>query len=495
MKIARTGNRIRLTPEWEEDTDVIKNTLIGARLQKSGDYTVGGSLANELLLFNKAPDSLFTTNTFNLQEGHPGLKSYQVFDVARMLNLKGCLNANPMGYGKTVETIEYIKQSKVEKVLIIAPKSVLEQWASEIEKWWPNCPLGVYVNPSKIHFAVDICIVNYEKLERMNLESTLWDLIVCDEAHRIKNPKSKRSVKLKQIPTMYKLALTGTPITNKPNDLFNILHWLNPTYVGESYWDFVNAFCEVEDSFFGNKIIGLTKDEDKQKLLKRILEVASVRNPDLHLTKGKQIIDVTIKMTTEQGQLYKDVKNLVFSKLPENMTIANGLSKLIRLQQVTSNTALYDINKNPKFEWIADLLEDNPDEKIVVFSKFSSTLASLNKFLKDRGYQVATIVGSLEDRMSEKIKFTTPEYRIITGTIGALGTGVDGLQHESSTVVFIDRDWSPAINEQAEDRVNRLGQTKRVNVYNLMCKGSIDYYVGKLLIKKADDIRELLLKK
>ena len=126
-------------------------------------------------------------------------------------------------------------------------------------------------------------IINYELLRNHTSElmkifrSTKWDAIVCDEAHRIKNRKAKQTIGIKLLKTSYKFALTGTPIQNKPDDLWSILNWLNPFYSGESYWQFVNKFCEIEETYFGNQIIGLTRDTDSQQILQNILNEIMIR--------------------------------------------------------------------------------------------------------------------------------------------------------------------------------------------------------------------------
>jgi SNF2 family DNA or RNA helicase len=325
------------------------------------------------------------------------------------------------------------------------------------------------------------------------LKSYVWDVHIADEVHRIKNKDSKRSKAMKQIPSSRHIGLTGTPILNKPNDLWSILEWLDKRYSGRSYWNFVERFCQIEESFFGNQIVGLTKNEANVARLKQLMDLVSVSNPDLDLTPGKDFYDIKIPFTSPQKTMYKKVQKLILDELPENLTIANGMAKSIRLRQLCSNPDLFDVGPNLKFEWIADQLEDNPDIKMVIYSWFAETIKALNKFLLDKNIGVATIYGAIKDRQTEKKKFIEdPECRVMTGTISAVGEGTDGLQHSCSMVVFIDRDWSPKINEQAEDRVNRMGQNKKVGVYYLVCSGSIEEKIGRINIKKAEDIWKVL---
>ena len=200
-------------------------------------------------------------------------------------------------------------------------------------------------------------------------------------------------------------------------------------------------------------------------------------------------------MYPKQKKLYNDIKQLAVEALSaNNVSIANGMSQLIHLQQVTSNPGLFDIDKNIKFEWIKDLLDDNSDLKILVFSRFRQTILALNEYLNS--YGIATIHGGIknEERESEKIKFISNEnVRIMSGTIGALGESVDGLQYVCHTVIFIDKMWNPEENNQAIGRVLRNSQEMFVNVYTLVCEKTVDEKVGRVNLKKIEDIRSVLV--
>lgn len=241
--------------------------------------------------------------------------------------------------------------------------------------------------------------------------------------------------------------------------------------------------------------MGLTKIQNRLEVLKKLLDAISVYNT-LNVAQGKTVETVRLEMTTAQRKLYKDMKNLVLEELPENAQIANGAVMTIRVVQATSWPGLFlgSEEPGPKFEWIAAMCEDNPDEKFVVFSRFEKTASALGAFLETRDIKSVQLTGQVKDAIKElnKKQFIEGDARVLIGTIGAMGQGTDGLQYASHTAIFIDRDWSPEIMKQCEDRLNRRGQRFKVNIYVLECEKSFDQYVGRVNQHKADDIREAL---
>lgn len=501
MKIKVVDKYIHLTKELGE-SGIQANKYLGWRLAKANqacDVIIENNLVNRILL--DLDINLEKPNTISVD---PRLEKYQVLDVNKMVSLDSCLNRNPMGLGKTVEAIATIRGLQSRSVLIVAPKIVMPQWRDQIKAWWPERADDVFIygaTDAKKRKVVpgSIVIINYEKLlnegNLNKLRQFSWDALIADEAHKIKNPNSKRTRALKAIPSVRRYALTGTPILNKPDDLWSILHFLDWRYSGISYWNFVNYFCEVEDGFWGCEVKGLTKVPARVEVLKKLLDFISVYNP-LNVAQGKTVETVRLEMTTAQRKLYKDMKNLVLEELPENAQIANGAVMTIRVVQATSWPGLFlgPEEPGPKFEWIAAMCEDNPDEKFVVFSRFEQSARALGTFLQTRDILSVQLTGQVKDvdKEANKTRFISGDARVLIGTIGAMGQGTDGLQYASHTGIFIDRDWSPEIMAQCEDRLNRRGQRFKVNIYILECEKSFDQYVGRVNQHKANDIREAL---
>lgn len=505
MKLDVKGNYIHVTKE-PEDGPIQGNKYLGWRLAKATqpwDITIEDNLVNRILLGLDLGLAQPTAHTANIIRQDSRLENYQVCDINKMTTLKNCLNRNPMGLGKTVEAIVTARMQNARSVLIVVPKIVAGQWRDQIKVWWPEREDDVFIFGTQKRKVVpgSIVITNYEKLlNESNLNKFRqfsWDVLIADEAHKIKNHQSKRTKALKAVPAIRKYALTGTPILNKPDDLWSILHFLDWRFSGISYWNFVNYFCEVDEGFWGRKVVGLTKIPQRLEVLRKLLDAVSVYNT-LNVAQGKSVETVRLEMTPAQRKLYKDMKNLVLEELPENAQIANGAVLTTRVVQATSWPGLFlgPEEPGPKFEWIASMCEDNPDEKFVVFTRFEQSARALGAFLESRGIISVQLTGSVKDfdRELNKQRFISKGARVLIGTIAAMGQGTDGLQYASHTAIFIDRDWSPEIMKQCEDRLNRRGQPYKVNIYILECEKSFDQYVGRVNQHKADDIKEALQK-
>lgn len=426
------------------------------------------------------------------------LLDFQVDDVLKMVNSTGFLNMNLMGSGKTIETIVACMELNAQSVLIVCPKAVIGQWVSKIKEWWGRDAL-VYETNAEVHIG-QIVVTNYEKLTSKKSEGVfsnfIWDILVLDEAHYIKNRTAKRTEACKKIPARRKYALTGTPILRNPDDLWSILHFLNPKYSGQSYWNFVYYYCKVVEGYFGREIKGLTEKTERVELLNKLLEAVSCRHT-LPVAQGKNSFDTKLIMSKKQSTLYNKIRKLTLDELPDSLTIPNGAVLKTRLIQTTSCPKLIDANNGPgiKFDWILETIKSNPEEKFVVFSKFEKVISHLQNFLEENSVSCATYTGKLSQgtRLAEKKRFIQDEScRALLGTTGALGTGVDELQTVCHICIFVDREYSPELNKQCEDRLNRMGQQKPVLCYYLECEKTVDHNISYMSFTRAEDIRKAL---
>ena len=455
-----------------------------------------------------------------LFEIEPNLFDYQIPDILNYCDVPQILNANRPGYGKTIEAITMLKIWRPKKVLVICGKSLTLQWAKQIKDWWgKDCVLS----PEQLGWlakdnAEGVVIAKWDTLASNCLHQNsnprnksakifspsarleqykmfTWDCIIADEVHKIKNASTARAQMLESLPGRRKQGLTGTPILKHPDDLYSILHWLNPIYSGNSYWNFVYKYCNVVQTPFGKKITGISKNENAVTELKFLLSKFTIRNPERTYGKGKQVQTVALEMYPAQRKLYEQIKQLELDSLPENCTIFNGMTHVLRLRQVVSNPQIIEPKlANPKLDYIKDFLDIDEDLKLVVFTCFAETAKTLVKSLVK--YKAVAFIGEMSeaDRNLNKLKFIhEPSVRVLIGTIGAMSEGVDGLQKVCHNAIFMDRDWSPGINEQAEDRIYRSGQTEGVMITYLECEKSVDQKVGKINLNKLKSVKELFI--
>lgn len=490
MQIIQKGKYLHVLPQ---DTVLNTDMLMGWRQRKNDPWlVVENNIVNRLVLGVQAiPEK--SVGTLHFSEG---LKEYQVADVQKALGLRHYLNANPMGLGKTPETIRYLKEMHATNALIVTPKIIRSQWQSQLKIWG-----GFNANIYEGQRVVDegFWIINYDKLRnektRLKFKRFQWQFLVLDEAHKIKSRSSLQTQAVKDLPAAHRVALTGTPILRYVDDLWSLLHFLDESYSGISYWTFRNYFCEMQHTPWGDKIVGLTRNPAKVAILQQLMDLVSIRNSAVEVAHGKTRETVLLPMTKAQRELYRKEKDLVLDELPEELTIANGAVLTLRLMQTTSWPGLYIPKEaGPKFEWILETCINNPREKIVVFSVFEKTVSALVQYLNDSGTSAVSITGKNKPDENEMHKrlFVDGGVQVLAGTIGAMGQGYDELQKASHTMVFIDRDWSPEIMAQAEDRLHRMGQDNLVNIYYLECQGSFDQHVGRINRNKAADIREAL---
>lgn len=492
MRVVVKGKYLRVLPQ----EDIINTDLLLGWKQRKGDswLTVENNLVNRIVLGLPS----------NIMFGHQSpmytadLEKFQIADIDKMLGLQHYLNANPMGLGKTVETIRFLKERKARNALIVCPKIIRYQWQAQLLHWG-DFKSEIYEKQPYIPDDGTSWIVNYDKLRnektRLKFRNFQWDYVILDEAHKIKSRGSAQTKAVKELPAAHRVALTGTPILRYVDDLWSILHFLDESYSGISYWTFRDYFCEMQHTPWGDKITGLTRNPAKIAILQQLMNLISIRNDAVEVAHGKTREVIRLPMTKKQRELYRREKDLVLNELPEDLTIANGAVLTLRLMQTTSWPGLWiEEEPGPKFEWVLETCQNNPKEKFVVFSVFEKTASALNDYLNSNNVSACSITGkhsSEENEMSKRL-FVDKNVQVLIGTIGAMSQGYDELQNVCRLMVFLDRDWSPEIMKQAEDRLHRMGQKLPVNIYYLECQGSFDQHVGRINAHKASDIREAL---
>ena len=443
---------------------------------------------------------------------HKFLYNFQKADVEFMDVAECALNANVQGSGKTIDAIALIeklfnrKEQKNVNVLIVVPNSLKFYWQKEIKRFInKDSTIGESKTFSKLHPIKpnkdNILIINYEMLRKdkfKELFETYWDLIVLDEAHKIKTRGSQQSRGAKKLNSNYKTLLTGSPCPNNPQELWSLLNFLYPKRF-KSYWQFIERFCI--QTIVPYAPVPIVTGLRNTASLKYMLDSIMVRRSSEEVLKDlpeKRYKTIELIMEGKQKELYENMEKEMFFKLDsgESIEAAIPLTKIIRLRQLTLSPAIFGVNNiGVKTQAILDILEDSTDEKLVIFSMSKLYINFLSKLLNERGYwNFVKITGdaSLEDRQKAIDSFTNnPDIKLFMATLQVGGEGLN-LQI-ASTLIFADKSWSPAQNEQGSNRIYRFGQKNKTLIISLICKDSIDESVEKTLKSKSKIINKLML--
>lgn len=323
-------------------------------------------------------------------------------------------------------------------------------------------------------------------------------MVIIDEVHKNLSHTSTQGKQLLRIKkaTSSKamwIPMTGTPIINKPTDVFLSLKLVDG-HQYNSFYSFSNQYC-IFGGYGDYEIVGYKNIKFLKTLLQKNM-IRRLKSEVLDLP-PKIYFNEYIENTSYQNNLYDHVANDIRNSVSEIKTPANLLAKLIRLRQVNGYPEAVDttlnvsdkdyLKKNAKMcrtlELIDEILER--DEKVLVFSNWVEPLRTLYKFLRAKNYKVCCFTGTMNDSDREKNKQlfqTDADHKILIGTIGAMGTTHTFTAAQNA--IFIDEPWTPADKLQAEDRIYRIGTKSSVNIYTILTKGTVDEKVHKLLYNK-----------
>jgi len=393
----------------------------------------------------------------------------------------------------TAQAIRACLEVGARRVLVVTKKSLLAQWEKEIEKW-ANGEFARLAASSGTISGAPWTVANYEAVVRHadRLASVGFDAMIVDEATAVKNRKAQRSKAIHKLAKVipHRFLLTGTPIHNRPDELWSLLHTVSPTRF-TSYWRWVEEHCETWPNPWGGvDILGV---KNPKKLSEAIYPYLLRRTKELLNLPPLSEETVHIDLTDEQRRIYRELKTLLMSSIGSRIVVTpTVLSQLTRLRQVCCSPALLGgKDASAKTEALLDLLEEYaPDHKVLVFTTFAEYVRLLLPVL--RQWNPAYITGDLSaaQREAQVARFRDdPTCRVLVGTITAMGEGLN-LQ-VADVVVFLNREWVPAWNEQAVGRAYRRGQTKPVHVVNLVCRNTVEERVERLLAAKENVVREV----
>ena len=411
--------------------------------------------------------------------------------------LNGIL-ADDMGLGKTLQALTVLQKAKEEDgpmpTLVIAPTTVVFNWEAEIQKFAPTLScLKLQGGERKQFFKkipeYDVVITSYALVRRdiAKLKDVNFRYIILDESQNIKNATSQTAQAVKQLNSQHKLALSGTPIENKLEELWSVFDFLMPGFLF-SMADFnsryVNPIMERQDKIVEKRL----KLQIYPFILRRMKRDVAKDLPD----KVENI--AYCELTDDQRDFYLQVldstKEELFKSIEQNGLEKSRLSifsALLRMRQICCHPRLYDKNNvknvisSGKFEKLKSMLEEIIAEKhrILLFSQFVDMLDIIKVWLEKSGIKYEYLTGKTKDRQGAVERFNSdPTIPIFLISLKAGGTGLN--LTGADYVIHYDPWWNPAVEDQATDRAYRIGQTKKVFVYRLITKNTVEEKIQKL---------------
>ena len=434
----------------------------------------------------------------------------------------GAILADDMGLGKTIQTLAAIDMNQNFPALIICPASIKENWRNEIEKWLDGYSITILKGSKEqrleaLQEPADFYIGNYALLREesrakidgewtkidnpifQEINSRKWGAIVFDEAHKIKNRKSQQTQgahkAIKSAEKVYHL--TGTPIMNAPEEIWSLLHSLDEQKFS-SFWRFVKRHCHLHDNGWGTEIRGVKNPKEFRKvlepyMLRRVKEEVLEDLPSLTIQKQ------WVELEGKQKKIYDQMEKRMIAEISEQEKVAAPviIAKITRLKQIAVSPSLISKEgkkfQSAKIDALMDILEGAGEQKVVIFSQFKKAISLVEKELKKKGWEYGIMTGNIDQnqRQKEVDKFQNDsDCKIFLATIKAGGLGIN--LTAGSIAVFLDKDWTPANNSQAVDRLHRIGQENNVTVIELLAKNSIEDYIEKVLEEKQETFDTLI---
>ena len=423
----------------------------------------------------------------------PGLYAFQRNGVAFLESRNGNgLIADPPGLGKTIQAIGYcMLHSEDVPVLVICPATVKYNWESEIQKWLPG--KSIYVceggKPKEAPIDYDYYIINYDILKTWLpiLQEMGYKIMIADEVQRVSNPQAQRTNIFCYLHSLTEkfIALSGTPAKNRPAELFTILNLLDPQTFSNRE-NFLWRYCRSGHNGIDYEYKGLENAEELHMKIQPLIIRRDRKNVLKQLPDKIKTI-VMLPTTKREMKNYLNEKeefrkwacSVIFKE--EKLTLKNSFANL--------KQAAYLAKRKAVFTWIDDYLLSG--EKLVVFTYHKKVIMDLFDRYKNKAVMIDGSTSNI-DRKKRVDQFQNENrIRLFFGQIKAAGEGIT--LTAGSAVAIVEFGWTPADHEQAEDRINRIGQKrKKVFAYYLVSKGTIESVIVRLLNKKQEMLSQVL---
>lgn len=395
----------------------------------------------------------------------------------------GGILADDMGLGKTLQTLAALRG----RVLVVCPTSVLFNWAAEIVRFRPSLRVSRYHGPRRaLDPRADVTLTTYGtvRTDLAALSATPWDAVVLDEAQAIKNPDSQTARAVYGLPGKFRLALSGTPVENRLEELFSLSHFANPGLLG-GLADFRARYADpIADGDEG--ALSKLREKIRPFLLRRkkadVARDLPPRTDDVHYVE----LDETERAAYDavRAATQKDIVD----RLGEGMSVMEALEALLRLRQAACHRALLPGTSAPTSTKTERLVAElatlaASGNRALVFSQWTSFLDLVEPALAREGLSFARLDGSTRDREGVVRTFQDPAgppVLLLSLKAGGTGLNLTAADH----VFLLDPWWNPAVEEQAADRAHRIGQDKPVFVHRLVARDTVEERILALQDRK-----------
>lgn len=459
------------------------------------------------------------------------LMEYQKVGVSFIDKKNGrCLIADEMGLGKTIETLSWLQLHPEKRpALILCPSFLKVNWERETKKWVDDVKIEILEGrtPTKISSKCNITIINYEILEDWieEIKRRKFSVLIADEGHFLKNSNAKRTKAFKRInrDIPHLIILTGTPIDNKPVELYNLIYSIDPN-VFPNYYSYIHRFCGAKRGFAGHlDSSGASNTEELNSILKSTVMLRRKKIDVLKELPPKLIVKVPLKITNREeynkaekefiefilikyktgsdSELKDELKQFAKNhKIEVTDELSEDEMEMLRetkIEKVSARPTLPQIEVlkqlavdgkiNEIINWIETFLENG--EKLAVFAIHEKVVARLMVAFP----KAVKVDGSVSKTNRQKAvdEFqNNPNVKLFIGNIKAAGVGIT--LTAASNVAIIEFPWSPSVVSQAIDRVHRITQTKQVTAWHLVGEKTIEERIMDILKSKENTISKIL---
>ena len=405
-----------------------------------------------------------------------------------------CLIGDEMGIGKTIQAIAYSALHPYPPYIVICPSNVKYNWVNEINKWLPDKDVHVVKTGNEEIPMADYIIINYDLMTKQldNLRSLGPACMIIDESHYLKNAKAKRTETTLTLASMCSvvLCLSGTAISSRPIEFFTTLNLLKRDQF-PSEWDFKQRYCDAWHNGFGWDFKGASNTKELNERTRDfvIRRLKSEVLPDLP---PKVRTFLPVQLDKSQRQEY-DQAMLDWNHQYEEYMNFGGMPKGFVLNMLTNLRHECGLMKvKPAADWVVNY-RDSTGKPIVIFCHHRDVLSNLQSEIEDRDIHTAVISGDVpaEERTRIVSNFQAGHIPVLICNTVAAKEGIT--LTAADTVLFIEREWVPSHEEQAEDRVYRIGQdSDSVHAIYLSCIGTIDEHFDRVVEQKRMVVKAVL---